>query len=86
MAFAAVTVIYIYSLIYFVEYSVLKNPLEDQMLKNGTEFTVLPTDDHWFGVTYKEDKPAVMVSIRRLIESGEYQVDLHSDLLRIKNR
>ena len=60
--------------------------IADQMLKNGTEFTVLPTDDHWFGVTYKEDKPAVMESIRRLIESAEYQVDLYSDLLRIKNR
>lgn len=54
--------------------------IADQMLKNGTEFTVLPTDDHWFGVTYKEDKPAVMENIRRLIGSGEYQVDLYSDL------
>ena len=54
--------------------------IADRMLKNGTEFTVLPTDDHWFGVTYKEDKPAVMESIRRLIDSGEYQVDLYSDL------
>lgn len=54
--------------------------IADQMLKNGTEFTVLPTDDHWFGVTYKEDKPAVMESIRRLIEAGEYQEELYSDL------
>ena len=33
--------------------------IADGMLKEGTEFSVLPTDDHWFGVTYKEDKPTV---------------------------
>ena len=60
--------------------------IADQMLKNGTEFTVLPTDDHWFGVTYKEDKPAVMESLSKLIELGEYQADLYSDLPRTGNR
>ena len=33
----------------------------------------------WFGVTYKEDKQAV-VAIRKLIEAGTYQKDLYSDL------
>ena len=33
---------------------------------------VLETRDKWFGVTYKEDKPAVVASIRKLIESGVY--------------
>ena len=41
---------------------------------------VLKTDDHWFGVTYKEDKPFVVDSIRKLIEDGAYQKDLYSDL------
>lgn len=33
---------------------------------------VLPTRDSWFGVTYKEDKPAVTASIRQLIAHGDY--------------
>ncbi len=45
----------------------------DKMIKSG-EATVklLPTDDKWFGVTYKEDKPAVVASIQKLIEDGVY--------------
>lgn len=54
--------------------------IADQMIKEGTRFTVLPTDDKWFGVTYKEDKPAVVESFRQLIEAGEYKADLYSDL------
>ena len=33
---------------------------------------VLPTHDKWFGVTYKEDKPVVVESIRQLIADGVY--------------
>lgn len=54
--------------------------IADGMLKEGTEFTVLPTDDHWFGVTYQEDRPAVEAAFRNLIEDGEYRADLYSDL------
>ncbi len=54
--------------------------IADGMLKNGTEFSVLPTDDSWFGVTYKEDLPAVVGSFRKLIVSGVYKEDLYSDL------
>ncbi len=54
--------------------------IADGMLKDGVEFTVIPTDDKWFGVTYKEDKPAVVESFRKLIKSGVYEVDLYSDL------
>ena len=54
--------------------------IADGMLKRGTEFTVLSTDDHWFGVTYKEDKPTLEAAFRKLIEDGEYKVDLYSDL------
>lgn len=54
--------------------------IADGMLKNGTEFTVLPTDDHWFGVTYQEDRPAVEAAFRKLVEDGEYRADLYSDL------
>lgn len=54
--------------------------IADGMLKEGTEFTVLPTDDQWFGVTYKEDKDAVVESFKKLIEAGIYKEDLYSDL------
>ena len=37
-------------------------------------------DDQWFGVTYKEDKQAVMDCFKNLIESGVYRRDLYSDL------
>lgn len=40
---------------------------------------VLETNDKWFGVTYKEDKPVVVESFKKLIESGEYNADLFSD-------
>lgn len=33
---------------------------------------VIPTNETWFGVTYKEDKPAVKASIEELIRQGKY--------------
>lgn len=45
----------------------------DQMIKDGrVKVTVLETQDHWFGVTYKEDKAGVAESIRALISQGVY--------------
>ncbi len=41
---------------------------------------VLETTDKWFGVTYKEDKPAVAAAIEELIVKGVYEDDLYSDL------
>lgn len=67
----------------------LKDPLKDEfllpiiadeMLKEGVSYSVIPTDDQWFGVTYKEDKPAVVESIKKLIKDGVYKEDLYSDL------
>jgi UTP-glucose-1-phosphate uridylyltransferase len=37
---------------------------------------VLETKDKWFGVTYREDKAAVVESFRQLIEAGVYASDL----------
>lgn len=36
------------------------------------QVTVLETRDRWFGVTYKEDKPAVAAAIRSLVSEGVY--------------
>lgn len=33
---------------------------------------ILPTNEQWFGVTYKEDKPVVQQNIRDLISAGVY--------------
>ena len=41
---------------------------------------VLHTPDQWFGVTYKEDKDAVIASMRGLVDKGVYRADLYSDL------
>lgn len=49
--------------------------IADGMLKEGVEFSVLPTDDLWFGVTYKEDKASVVESFRKLYEDGVYKKD-----------
>ncbi len=37
---------------------------------------VLETKDKWFGVTYREDKPAVVESFRRLVADGIYTAPL----------
>ena len=44
------------------------------------EFEVLPSDDMWFGVTYREDKESVMESFRGLYAAGAYGEDLYGDL------
>lgn len=66
---------------FFTE-EVAKNPLKsecflpievDKLLKAGkATVEVLHSADKWFGVTYKEDKPFVMDSIRKLKEAGVY--------------
>ena len=51
-------------------------------LLRGGKCTVkaLETRDSWFGVTYKEDKAAVVESFRKLIADGVYQEKLYGDL------
>ena len=50
----------------------------DDMMKAGKmTVKVLKTDAQWFGVTYKEDKPAVQASLKALHDSGVYPVSLH---------
>jgi hypothetical protein len=40
---------------------------------------VIPTTAQWFGVTYKEDAPAVKESINALVNGGEYPKKLWTD-------
>lgn len=36
---------------------------------------LLHTDAHWFGVTYREDKPTVVAAIAAMTEAGEYPAE-----------
>lgn len=44
--------------------------------KNAATVKVLKTNDKWFGVTYHEDKEAVVRSIRELVDAGKYPAKL----------
>ncbi len=44
------------------------------MIASGSaSVRVLPTDAEWFGVTYREDRPRVVESIRRAVAEGDYR-------------
>lgn len=70
---------------YFIEFlkdEVPGNPLKsefylpflvrDMLMENKCTVDVLETKDKWFGVTYKEDKPDVVKSVKALVDSGAY--------------
>lgn len=40
------------------------------------DIKVIPTSSQWFGVTYKEDAPAVQKSVDTLVSSGQYPNNL----------
>ena len=43
---------------------------------NKADCAVIETTSHWFGVTYPDDKPHVVASIKKLITAGEYPGNL----------
>lgn len=46
--------------------------VNDLLRAGAARVHVLPTDDQWFGVTYREDKPRVQAAIGELVASGAY--------------
>lgn len=49
----------------------------DSLIKSGeATVKILPTEDKWFGVTYKEDKEAVVEAFKDLIAKGIYKEEL----------
>lgn len=66
----------------FLKKTVVTNPLKgefflpmvvDELLQDKeATVKVLHSDDKWFGVTYKEDKPTVMAGIQALKDAGVY--------------
>lgn len=52
----------------------------DQLVQRGrARVRVLDTPDKWFGVTYKEDKQAVVDAIKGLVDAGAYKAKLFAD-------
>ena len=50
----------------------------DKMMKKGeASCDVLSTPSHWFGVTYKEDRPAVVAKFAELAAEGVYPSPLY---------
>lgn len=74
----------------FFEEIVPSNPLKAEYLlptiiggmlrEEACAVRVLETQDKWFGVTYKEDKEAVVESFKKMIEDGVYGEELYLDL------
>lgn len=50
----------------------LPTMIGDLLKKNKLDVKVLRSKDMWFGVTYKEDKDAVVSAVRGLIDAGVY--------------
>lgn len=49
----------------------------DELIREGkADCRVLPTDSAWFGVTYREDRPAVVSAIAALVAAGDYPANL----------
>ena len=46
------------------------------MKDHGYKCEVLSTDSHWFGVTYKEDRPGVVAKFQELVDKGVYPTPL----------
>jgi hypothetical protein len=45
----------------------------DHLIKNGTAAVrCIDTDARWFGVTYAEDRPQVVLNLRQLTDQGHY--------------
>ena len=70
----------------FLKTNLEKNPLKceyflpfvvDDLVRAGkATVQVLPTQDKWYGVTYKEDKPMVVKAIQSLKDEGLYPQSL----------
>lgn len=54
----------------------LGTPIKKNIESGESTFEVLPTNDKWFGVTYKEDKPEVVAKFEELKAGGFYPIDL----------
>jgi len=56
----------------------LPSTLDRYIKKDVIRIKVLMSNDRWFGVTYREDKPFVVESIRKMIREGVYPARIYS--------
>jgi len=54
----------------------ISDMVNKMMKTRNVRVRVLETGSSWFGITNPEDKPVVVTGIRKLVESGEYPVNL----------
>ncbi len=54
----------------------IPNIVTDMIVSGKMAVRVIPTDDNWFGVTYKEDKPMAIAAINKCIADGVYPKNL----------
>lgn len=50
----------------------IPSALDEMMSAHVARVRVLPSEDRWFGVTYREDKPVVEAAIAELVADGVY--------------
>lgn len=55
----------------------IPNTLDRYIKKGDIRIKVLMSNDRWFGVTYREDKPFVVESIRKMIREGLYPAKIY---------
>ena len=56
----------------------IPNIVSDKIKAGEIAFAVIPTNDSWFGVTYKEDKQMAIKTLNKHIENGIYPKNLWS--------
>lgn len=56
----------------------IPNIVSDKIKAGEIAFVVIPTNDNWFGVTYKEDKQMAIETLNKHIENGVYPKNLWS--------
>jgi len=60
--------------------SLLPTTVTSLIERGEVEVEMKPTTATWYGITYKEDKPKVVASIKELVEKGDYPADLWGGL------
>ena len=70
----------------FLDAAIQNNPLKGEYFLPGVvsqlleedkaRVRVLSSEDKWYGVTYKEDKPVVVEALARMRREGLYPMDL----------
>lgn len=55
---------------------VLPEMIDELLKENKAEISILPTDDKWIGITYKEDLAPAKEEFRKMLSRGDYKADI----------